>query len=437
MIEAQLADDRASTPQCAEKREYDAILIVGFGGPEKREDVLPFLENVTRGRNVPRERLLEVAEHYDHFGGASPINAQVRELIEALRPELRRHGIGLPIYWGNRNWHPMLADTMREMAGAGVKRALAVVLAAYSSYSSCRQYREDIERARDEVGPGAPAIDKTRVFYNHPEFIAANADRIREALAQVPAGRTVAVHLAFTAHSIPLAMARGSSYEMQLQESCRLVAAELGVAGKPVVARLSEPERPAPGPLARARYPRSPAAAQGAGGDGRDHPSDRLPVRSHGGALRPRRGGEAAVRGARPAHGPLQDRRHAPGLRQDAPRADRRARRAPGRRAAGHRPVRPQPRRLPRRLLPPPGPSAGPDTGLRGDANRGDPRVGRLAALLAGRPDVHQFLLSGSHATSVAVEERKHTDSAFRNRALHVTIACDLMGTWRPRGRSS
>src|SRR3954451_15483280 len=112
---------------------YDALLIVSFGGPEKPDDVLPFLENVTRGRNVPRERLLEVAEHYYHFGGASPINAQVRELIEALRPELRRHGIGLPIYWGNRNWHPILADTMRNMAAAGVKRALAVVLAAYSS----------------------------------------------------------------------------------------------------------------------------------------------------------------------------------------------------------------------------------------------------------------------------------------------------------------
>src|SRR3954451_6601015 len=187
MIEAELANDVASTGKLAEKRDYDAILIVGFGGPERREDVLPFLENVTRGRNVPHERLLEVAEHYDHFGGVSPINAQVRDLIEALRPELRRHGISLPIFWGNRNWHPMLADTLRAMAGAGVKRALAVVLAAYSSYSSCRQYREDIERARDEVGPDAPVVDKTRVFYNHPEFIAANSDRVREALAQVPA----------------------------------------------------------------------------------------------------------------------------------------------------------------------------------------------------------------------------------------------------------
>jgi len=212
-----------------EKKDYDAILVVGFGGPEKKEDVIPFLENVTRGRNIPRERLLEVAEHYYHFGGSSPINGQVRELIDALRPELRRHGIGLPIYWGNRNWHPFLADTLREMTAGGVKKALGVVLAAYSSYSSCRQYREDIERAQDEVGTGAPLIDKTRVFYNHPEFISANSDRIREALAQVPTEDRSAVRLAFTAHSIPQAMAMTSSYEMQLQETCRLVAADLGI----------------------------------------------------------------------------------------------------------------------------------------------------------------------------------------------------------------
>src|SRR5271165_523514 len=128
MTQAQHANGHCETECSPGTRNYDAILIVGFGGPEKREDVLPFLENVTRGRNVPRERLLEVAEHYYHFGGASPINGQVRELIDALGPELRRHGISLPIYWGNRNWHPMLADTLRNMAKAGVKRALAVVL---------------------------------------------------------------------------------------------------------------------------------------------------------------------------------------------------------------------------------------------------------------------------------------------------------------------
>ncbi len=208
---------------------HDAILIVGFGGPECREDVLPFLENVTKGRNIPRERLLEVAEHYDHFGGVSPINAQVRELIAALRPELQRHGIDLPIYWGNRNWHPLLPDTMREMAAAGVRHAIGLVLAAYSSYSSCRQYRENIGYAQEAVGPDAPKVDKLRVFYNHPDFIAANADRVREALESFPEDRRRSIHLAFTAHSIPESMARACDYERQLTETCRLVAEALGV----------------------------------------------------------------------------------------------------------------------------------------------------------------------------------------------------------------
>ena len=128
--------------------------------------------------------MLAVAEHYYHFGGASPINAQVRELIAAIEPELHRHGIDLPIYWGNRNWHPMLAETVAQMKGDGVKRALAIVLAAYSSYSSCRQYREDIARAQADSGADAMRIDKVRIFYNHPEFVAANADRVREAIEQ-------------------------------------------------------------------------------------------------------------------------------------------------------------------------------------------------------------------------------------------------------------
>jgi protoporphyrin/coproporphyrin ferrochelatase len=208
---------------------YDSILIVGFGGPERREDVMPFLENVTRGRNVPRERLLEVAEHYDHFGGASPINAQVRELIAALRAELDRAGIGLPIYWGNRNWHPLLADTLAGMSSAGHERSLAVVLAAYSSYSSCRQYLEDIERARASVGEGAPQVDKVRVFYNHPDFVAANANSVREALGAIAPEQRPATHVAFTAHSIPVSMARHCDYERQLTETCRLVAEAVGV----------------------------------------------------------------------------------------------------------------------------------------------------------------------------------------------------------------
>lgn len=209
--------------------EYDAILIVGFGGPERREEVMPFLENVTRGRNIPRERLLGVAEHYYHFGGRSPLNDQVRELIAALKPELARRAINLPIYWGNRNWHPLLADTMRDMASARVNRSLALVLAAYSSYSSCRQYQEDIARARAAVGENAPPVDKIRVFYNHPGFIEANVDHLRRALAEIPAERRDAAHVAFTAHSIPLSMAQTSRYAEQLQETCRLVCEALAI----------------------------------------------------------------------------------------------------------------------------------------------------------------------------------------------------------------
>jgi ferrochelatase len=210
--------------------DYDALLIVGFGGPETRDDVIPFLENVTRGRNIPRERLLAVAEHYYHFGGKSPLNDQVRALIAALEPELRRRGVDLPIHWGNRNWHPFLADTMRQMADSGVRRALALVLAAYSSYSSCRQYLEDIDRARAAVGTAAPSADKIRVFYNHPGFIAANADHLRDALAQIPADRRESAHVAFTAHSIPASLAKNCHYEEQLRETCRLVCERLAIA---------------------------------------------------------------------------------------------------------------------------------------------------------------------------------------------------------------
>ncbi len=206
---------------------YDAILIVSFGGPEKRDDVLPFLENVLRGKPVPRERMLEVAEHYYHFDGISPINGQVRELIAALRPELDRAGINLPIYWGNRNWHPLLPDTLRQMARDGVRRALAYFTSAYSSYSGCRQYRENVSQAREAVGPEAPAIDNLRVFYNHPDFVAANVERIRSALEQLPEASRSTARVVFTAHSIPFSMANNCDYVTQLNETCRLIAAEL------------------------------------------------------------------------------------------------------------------------------------------------------------------------------------------------------------------
>ncbi|MEX1224840.1 MAG: ferrochelatase [Pirellulales bacterium] len=203
---------------------YDAILVVSFGGPEGPQEVMPFLENVLRGKNVPRERMLEVAEHYQHFGGVSPINEQNRQLIAALEAELAEHGPQLPIYWGNRNWHPLLAPTLRQMQDNGVKRAIALFTSAYSSYSGCRQYRENLADARAEVGPDAPVVDKLRVFFNHPGFIEASADRLADALRQVPAERRASAQVLFTAHSIPMSMAENCNYEKQLAETCRLVA---------------------------------------------------------------------------------------------------------------------------------------------------------------------------------------------------------------------
>jgi ferrochelatase len=202
---------------------YDAVLLVSFGGPEGMSDVMPFLENVLKGRSVPRERLLSVAEHYELFGGVSPINQQNRRLILSLEKEFQTSGLRLPIYFGNRNWHPLLAATIREMRDAGVKNALAFVTSAYSSYSSCRQYLEDIERARESVGPDAPRIEKLRAFYNHPGFIEANVANVLAALEQIPEERRADAQLVFTAHSIPETMAQNCDYETQLQEASRLV----------------------------------------------------------------------------------------------------------------------------------------------------------------------------------------------------------------------
>jgi ferrochelatase len=192
------------------------------------DDVMPFLENVLRGRNVPRERMLEVSHHYELFGGVSPLNDQNRALIAALRAELATHGPDLPVYWGNRNWSPYLADTLRQMQADGVRRALAFVTSAYSSYSGCRQYLEDFGRARAEVGEGAPVIDKLRMFYNHPGFIEPGVEHLRQALASL-AGDAAGAPVIFTAHSIPLAMARSSRYVAQLEETCRLIAEGAGL----------------------------------------------------------------------------------------------------------------------------------------------------------------------------------------------------------------
>lgn len=228
------------------KLPYDAVLIVSFGGPEQMADVLPFLENVLRGKNVPRERMLEVAHHYEQFGGVSPLNGQNRQLIANLQRELAEHGPHLPIYWGNRNWHPMLADTLTQMAADGVRRAVAFVTSAYSSYSGCRQYLEDIERAQAAVGPQAPRIDKLRVFYNHPGFIEPMTERLSAALNQIPAPRRDATQLLYTAHSIPQAMAGNCRYVEQLTEACRLVSERLGHANWRLVyqSRSGPPNQP-------------------------------------------------------------------------------------------------------------------------------------------------------------------------------------------------
>jgi ferrochelatase len=210
--------------------DFDAFLLLSFGGPEGPEDVLPFLRNVTRGRGVPEERLAEVAEHYQHFGGVSPINEQNRALIAALAAQFVTHGVDLPIYWGNRNWRPFVADTLAQMSADGVRRALVLATSATSSFSGCRQYRNDMANARAAVGEGAPELVKLRHFFDHPGFIAANLDGARAALQSVPEDLRDGARLVFTAHSIPVAMndtsgpGRDRLYERQQRETARLVA---------------------------------------------------------------------------------------------------------------------------------------------------------------------------------------------------------------------
>lgn len=208
---------------------FDALLIVSFGGPEGMDDVIPFLENVLRGRNAPRERVLQVTKHYELFGGLSPINEQNRQLIAALKKELERKGPALPIYFGNRNWHPLLPSTLRQMRDDGIQNALAFVTSAYSSYSSCRQYLENIAEARSIVGNDAPRVEKIRAFYNHPLFIEANAAQIQKALAKIPEPKRGRAKLVFTAHSIPVSMAKNCDYEAQLHEAGRLIADTIGI----------------------------------------------------------------------------------------------------------------------------------------------------------------------------------------------------------------
>lgn len=229
---------------------FDALLVVSFGGPEGMDDVIPFLENVLRGRNVPRERMLSVAKHYELFGGVSPINEQNRQLIAALKKQLVINGPFLPVYFGNRNWHPLLADTLKQMRDDGIQNALAFVTSAYSSYSSCRQYLENIAEARTVAGEDAPRVEKIRAFYNHPLFIQANAENVRAALEKIPAEQRTHSQLVFTAHSIPVSMAKNCDYEAQLGETSRLIADALGVARWRLVfqSRSGSPVQPWLGP---------------------------------------------------------------------------------------------------------------------------------------------------------------------------------------------
>ena len=286
---------------------FDALLVVSFGGPEKREDVMPFLENVLRGKNVPRERMLEVAEHYYHFDGRSPINEQNRQLIAALEQEFKSHDIKMPVYWGNRNWHPLLPDTLRQMQADGVRRAAAFVTSAFGSYSGCRQYREDIARALEAAGVEDLVIEKLPNFCDRPEFIEAMTERVRAAMTQLPG----AEQLIFTAHSIPVSMAESSPYLRQLKEASARVAAACGMSNWTLVYQ----SRSGP-PSATVAGARISATICGrstqAGVRSVIVCPDRLHLRPHGGALRSGYGSARGMRRDRHEDGARRHGRRAP-----------------------------------------------------------------------------------------------------------------------------
>ncbi|MGJ7441567.1 ferrochelatase [Aquipuribacter sp. MA13-6] len=219
----------------ADLRPYDALLLLSFGGPEGPDDVMPFLENVTRGRGIPRERLTDVAEHYLHFGGKSPINDQNRALLDALRADLDSRGLDLPLYWGNRNWAPYLTDTLREAHEAGARRVLAVITSAYSSYSGCRQYREDVAASVIALAQEGRqvAVDKVRHYFNTPGFVGANTDGVVAAFRRLAPELRDEARLVFVTHSVPDVMEaasgpQGGAYSAQHRETCAAVAAAAG-----------------------------------------------------------------------------------------------------------------------------------------------------------------------------------------------------------------
>ncbi len=211
--------------------EFDALLLLSFGGPEGPDQVMPFLENVTRGRGIPRERLESVAEHYLHFGGVSPINGINRALIAEIEAELARRGRRIPVYFGNRNWEPYVEDTVTQMRDKGIERAAVFTTSAWGGYSGCTQYQEDIARGRAAAGAGAPELVKLRQYFDHPLLVEMFADAIRDAAATLPAELRDEARLVFTAHSIPLRAADRCGpdlYERQVGYTCRLVAAAAG-----------------------------------------------------------------------------------------------------------------------------------------------------------------------------------------------------------------
>ena len=218
-------------------RPYDALLLLSFGGPEGPDDVMPFLENVTRGRGIPRERLESVAEHYLHFGGRSPINDQNKALLAALGAELRARGTDVPLLWGNRNWEPYLTDVLREAHDAGVRRVLAILTSAYSSYSSCRQYREDLARALAQLASEgrAMAVDKLRHYFNHPAFVEVNARAVAAALERLDESVRAGARVLYVTHSVPTAMndvsgPGGGAYVRQHLDVAAAVSAQVAAA---------------------------------------------------------------------------------------------------------------------------------------------------------------------------------------------------------------
>lgn len=210
---------------------FDSVLIVSFGGPQGPDDVRPFLANVLRGRRVLPERIEEVAHHYELFGGVSPLAALTLRQAEGLRARLAAAGTPLPVYVGMRNWHPFLADTLRQMHDAGSRHAIGFIAAPHHSYSSCQQYRENVDAARVALRQSGADVDVTYVqsWFDHPLFIEANATHVRAALQQLPSEVRGQARLVFTAHSIPTSMAEASLYQEQLETSAGLVAEGAGM----------------------------------------------------------------------------------------------------------------------------------------------------------------------------------------------------------------